>query len=109
MQKGEIMPTNTKAASYNAGKKHALDGKKANPAGQHSVVKYMFAYTLWTKKRKEANNARAAKYRHINPVAHCGEPTCKAARREKQFKIYDVRNDRYFCGETCHDIWRTRE
>jgi len=51
--------------------------------------------------RNQSGQAKPEPRTNANPVAHCA--TCKAAKREKAFKIYDYPNDKYFCNETCQE------
>jgi hypothetical protein len=56
--------------------------------------------------RAQSNEAKKGPTRKTNPVAHCA--TCKAAKRERAFEIYDWANDKMFCNDACEQARKDR-
>jgi hypothetical protein len=83
------MATNSTNGAYAAGRRDAIKGVKANPTG-HRTDTYMKTYHRHLRKAQSLKSW---------PTGRC--EVCQTEKDERDFEIYDMANDCFFCNDVC--------
>ena len=93
------MTTNSASGAYSAGRRDAMRSEAANAEGHYKKA-YMKGYRRHTRKKAKALPPQ--------PTGKCD--VCGVVRDERDFGVYDVAADCFFCDTVCEAMrnWNFR-